>query len=261
MSSARCGGFAKALLAAYVLAAALLPLAHHDILCHLKSSTHCTTCAAASSGETAASTVGLDGTGLARCRPRDPSVVCLPPSSARSRVIRTISANSRLTATLRSFVIRACGPGHRLEFNGNPIPIAWRYRWLRRFQSSGPCASSCARAASWDCRSRPRHRRRRRPLKRKNVREELDKLRKEFECRSRRVWREARRTRRKADGHGRAGTSCRSRAADRSGAGGGNPTEAPVPTGAGRERRAARARCRSTATRARCRRSSTPTWP
>ena len=52
-SSARCGVFAKLLLAAYVLAAALLPLAHHDIVCHLKSSTHCTTCVVGSSGETA----------------------------------------------------------------------------------------------------------------------------------------------------------------------------------------------------------------
>ena len=41
----------KAVLAFYVLAAALLPLAHHDIVCHLKSSTHCTTCVVGSSGE------------------------------------------------------------------------------------------------------------------------------------------------------------------------------------------------------------------
>jgi hypothetical protein len=52
------------LLAAYVLAAALLPLAHHDVLCHLKSSTHCTTCVVASSGETAAWAAALDGIGL-----------------------------------------------------------------------------------------------------------------------------------------------------------------------------------------------------
>ena len=29
-----------------------MPLAHHDVLCHLKSTTHCTTCVVASSGET-----------------------------------------------------------------------------------------------------------------------------------------------------------------------------------------------------------------
>jgi hypothetical protein len=43
----------KFVLAFYVLAAALLPLAHHDIVCHLKSSTHCTTCVVGSSAESA----------------------------------------------------------------------------------------------------------------------------------------------------------------------------------------------------------------
>ena len=41
----------KAVLAAYVLAAALLPLGHHDLACHLKSSTHCTSCVIGSSAE------------------------------------------------------------------------------------------------------------------------------------------------------------------------------------------------------------------
>jgi hypothetical protein len=43
----------QALLAAYILAAVLLPLFHHDVLCHLQSSTHCTSCAVASWGEAA----------------------------------------------------------------------------------------------------------------------------------------------------------------------------------------------------------------
>jgi len=43
----------KALLVAYALIVALLPLAHHDIACHLKSPTHCTTCTASVSGEAA----------------------------------------------------------------------------------------------------------------------------------------------------------------------------------------------------------------
>ena len=34
----------KALLALYVLALAAMPFAHHDLVCHLKSSTHCATC-------------------------------------------------------------------------------------------------------------------------------------------------------------------------------------------------------------------------
>jgi hypothetical protein len=44
----------KLVLAFYVLAAALLPIAHHDVVCHLKSSTHCTTCIVGSSGESVA---------------------------------------------------------------------------------------------------------------------------------------------------------------------------------------------------------------
>jgi hypothetical protein len=64
MLSRRCGVVAKTLLAAYVLAAALLPLAHHDVLCHLKSSTHCTSCAVDSSGETASSAVALNDLSL-----------------------------------------------------------------------------------------------------------------------------------------------------------------------------------------------------
>ncbi len=50
---------AKAVVAAYVLAAALLPLGHHDLACHLKSSTHCTTCVIGSSGELTADATTL----------------------------------------------------------------------------------------------------------------------------------------------------------------------------------------------------------
>jgi hypothetical protein len=44
----------KVVLALYVLAAALLPFGHHDLVCHLKSTTHCTTCTVGSSAEAAA---------------------------------------------------------------------------------------------------------------------------------------------------------------------------------------------------------------
>src|SRR5580765_784583 len=44
----------KAVLALYVLAAALLPFGHHDLACHIKSATHCTTCTVGSSAEAAA---------------------------------------------------------------------------------------------------------------------------------------------------------------------------------------------------------------
>jgi hypothetical protein len=38
----------------YIVTAALLPLAHHDIACHLKSaSTHCTSCVVGSIGDLA----------------------------------------------------------------------------------------------------------------------------------------------------------------------------------------------------------------
>ena len=43
----------KVVLALYVLAAALMPLAHHDLLCHARSTTHCTTCVVGSSAEAA----------------------------------------------------------------------------------------------------------------------------------------------------------------------------------------------------------------
>jgi hypothetical protein len=45
----------KLVLALYVLAAGLLPFGHHDLACHIKSTTHCTTCAVGSSAEAAAS--------------------------------------------------------------------------------------------------------------------------------------------------------------------------------------------------------------
>jgi len=50
----RLGALLKAVLAFYVIAAALMPLAHHDLVCHLKSTTHCTTCTTGSSAEAAA---------------------------------------------------------------------------------------------------------------------------------------------------------------------------------------------------------------
>jgi hypothetical protein len=44
----------KVVLALYMLAAALMPFGHHDLACHLKSTTHCTTCTVGSSAEAAA---------------------------------------------------------------------------------------------------------------------------------------------------------------------------------------------------------------
>jgi hypothetical protein len=75
----------RAVLAVYVLAAALLPLAHHDIVCHLKSSTHCTTCVVGSSGEASA-----DSAVLARFRLNDVGAAtaesAVPTHSATLRI-------------------------------------------------------------------------------------------------------------------------------------------------------------------------------
>jgi hypothetical protein len=52
-------GFIRVILALYIAAAALLPLAHHDIACHFKSSTHCTSCIIGSAGDLASDATGL----------------------------------------------------------------------------------------------------------------------------------------------------------------------------------------------------------
>jgi hypothetical protein len=80
----------KVVLALYVLAAALLPFGHHDLVCHLKSTTHCTTCAVGSSAEAAADPAvlakfWLRDAGIAIVEPVDPphaAVVC--PASGRA---------------------------------------------------------------------------------------------------------------------------------------------------------------------------------
>lgn len=54
----------RGVLAIYVLAAAFMPLGHHDIACHLKSTTHCSTCVVGSSAESPSHTAPLSGVGL-----------------------------------------------------------------------------------------------------------------------------------------------------------------------------------------------------
>jgi hypothetical protein len=80
----------KALAVVYVLALAAMPFAHHDLVCHLKSSTHCTTCHIGTSADSAGSdpivTAGvLNDAG----RPSEPIVTALStpallPSAGRS---------------------------------------------------------------------------------------------------------------------------------------------------------------------------------
>ena len=54
----------RLVVAVYVLAAALLPLAHHDIACHFKSATHCSTCIIGSAGDLASDETPLRSTAL-----------------------------------------------------------------------------------------------------------------------------------------------------------------------------------------------------
>ena len=72
----------RLVLAFYLLAAALMPLAHHDIVCHLKSSTHCITCVVGASAESAAEPAvfapfALNDAGVAACAVVD-GVVSVP---------------------------------------------------------------------------------------------------------------------------------------------------------------------------------------
>lgn len=50
----------KVLLAAYALAVAVLPISHHDLACHLKSTTHCATCIVGASAESSPDAEGPD---------------------------------------------------------------------------------------------------------------------------------------------------------------------------------------------------------
>ena len=46
------GALGRLVVAVYTMATLLSPLSHHDLACHLKSATHCTTCVVGSSAET-----------------------------------------------------------------------------------------------------------------------------------------------------------------------------------------------------------------
>jgi hypothetical protein len=80
----------KIVLALYVLAAALMPLGHHDLACHLKSTTHCTTCIVGSSAEAAV----------------DPAVLArfwlLDLGAARAEPVQSLAVPDASTATGRA---------------------------------------------------------------------------------------------------------------------------------------------------------------
>jgi len=80
----------KVVLALYVLAAALLPFGHHDLVCHIKSTTHCATCTVGSSAEAAA-----DPAVLARFWLFDAGVAFVDPADApHSTPIRIASGRA-----------------------------------------------------------------------------------------------------------------------------------------------------------------------
>ena len=80
----------NSIVALYVVAMALLPLTHHDIACHLKSSTHCTTCLVGSAadlatGETTLGSLALDDAGRAGTEESArPHSLSLPTPSGRA---------------------------------------------------------------------------------------------------------------------------------------------------------------------------------
>ena len=86
----RASWWLNSIVAVYVLAMALLPLTHHDIACHLKSSTHCTTCLIGSaadlaSGETSLGSSILDDAGQAGIEASaQPDSLSLPTRSGRA---------------------------------------------------------------------------------------------------------------------------------------------------------------------------------
>jgi hypothetical protein len=87
----------KVVVASYALALVVLPFGHHDLVCHLKSSTHCTTCLVGTSADDhgtqpALAPVSMDDAGQAIVSSRTLTVSRVPsPSSGRSPPVPTHS--------------------------------------------------------------------------------------------------------------------------------------------------------------------------
>ena len=90
ISRRRLGVILKFVVAAYIVALAALPFAHHDLACHLKSSTHCTICHVGTSADDTGVQPGLGHVDLpAAGRPSEAQARMaasgvLLPSSGRS---------------------------------------------------------------------------------------------------------------------------------------------------------------------------------
>ena len=83
-------------MAFYVLALAAMPFAHHDLACHLKSSTHCVTCHVGTSADTGGANPALSTIALVEAGRADEPVCtvtsapALLPSSGRSPPLSTL---------------------------------------------------------------------------------------------------------------------------------------------------------------------------
>jgi len=86
----RLGVILKIVVAAYFVALAALPFAHHDLACHLKSSTHCTVCHVGTSADDSSIQPVLAGADFVDAGRADEGVspvaasLALSPSSGRS---------------------------------------------------------------------------------------------------------------------------------------------------------------------------------
>jgi hypothetical protein len=95
-SRRRLGVILRGLVAIYIVAVAAMPFAHHDIVCHLKSSTHCTTCHVGTSGDQSSIRPALARVDLADSgQPHDrqsgvPAASALSPSAGRAPPLASV---------------------------------------------------------------------------------------------------------------------------------------------------------------------------
>ena len=93
----RLGVILRFVVVAYIAALAALPFAHHDLVCHLKSSTHCTVCHVGTSSDNTSVQPGVGPVDLADAGRAGEgtalplSSVALLPSSGRSPPTGAIS--------------------------------------------------------------------------------------------------------------------------------------------------------------------------
>ena len=89
------GVILRFVVAAYIAALAALPFAHHDLACHLKSSTHCTVCHVGTGADDTSVQPGLGQADLADAGRASEAYVSL----AASCVLLPSSGRSPPTAT------------------------------------------------------------------------------------------------------------------------------------------------------------------